>query len=173
MTNNNEFAITTIDNYNTTTTLQKKSTKRFGVKPEKKPVAKKTKTSPFSCYTDKISDLVTDPTIPTDTENTLNIKKDEDSLTVKTPVDSKSSDYWTIVHYKFDIIANVVPHDRWKHAKGAVKISLLGQHPDDLATSKELITLIQFVFDRLMRHPNKKITRQHKPKKKKKIIKCV
>ena len=60
-------------------------------------------------------DLITDPSIPTDAENTLNtlnIKKDEDSLTVKTPVENTAIDYWTIAHYKCAKIANVAPQDR-------------------------------------------------------------
>lgn len=64
------------------------------------------------CYTDKILDLITDPTIPTDAENTLNIKKDDCSLTVKTPVDNTAVDYWTIAHYKCAKIANVALQDR-------------------------------------------------------------
>lgn len=52
-------------------------------------------------------DLITDPSIPTDAENTLNIKKDEDSLTVKTPVENTAIDYWTIAHYKCAKIAKI------------------------------------------------------------------
>ncbi|KAE9525807.1 hypothetical protein AGLY_014033 [Aphis glycines] len=151
---------------NIVTTLQKKGTsKRLAVKPDKKPVSKKTKKSTsISCYTDKILDLITDPTIPTDAENTLNIKKDECSLTVKTPVENTAVDYWTIAHYKCAKIANVALQDRWKHAECLLKISLTGQHPDDLNTAKEMVTLIQSVFDRMMKHPNKKLLR-HRPKK--------
>ncbi|XP_050064156.1 uncharacterized protein LOC126552999, partial [Aphis gossypii] len=61
----------------------------------------------------KILDLITDPTIPTDAENTLNIKKDDCSLTVKTPVDNTAVDYWTIAHYKCAKIANVALQDRY------------------------------------------------------------
>ena len=64
------------------------------------------------CYTDKILDLITDPTIPTDAENTLNIKKDDCSLTVKTPVDNTAVDYWTIAHYKCAKIDKVALQDR-------------------------------------------------------------
>ncbi|XP_050065369.1 uncharacterized protein LOC126554332 [Aphis gossypii] len=150
---------------NIATTSQKKGTsKRLAVKPEKKPVSKKTKKSTAICYTDKILDLITDPTIPTDAENTLNIKKDDCSLTVKTPVDNTAPDYWTIAHYKCAKIANVALQDRWKHAECSLKISLTGQHPDDLTTAKEMVTLIQSVFDKMMRHPAKKLLR-HRPKK--------
>ncbi|XP_050066566.1 uncharacterized protein LOC126555720 [Aphis gossypii] len=113
---------------------------------------------------DKILDLITDLTIPTDEENTLNIKKDDCSLTVKTPVDNTAVDYWTIAHYKCAKIDNVALQDRWKHAECSLKISLTGQHPDDLTTAKEMVTLIQSVFDKMMRHPAKKLLR-HKPKK--------
>ncbi|KAF0691452.1 Uncharacterized protein FWK35_00035519 [Aphis craccivora] len=93
------------------------------------------------CYTDKILDLIAGPIIPTVTENTLNIKKDEDSLTVKTPVENTAIDYWTIAHYKCAKTANVAPQDRWKHAECLLKISLTGQHPDDLTTGKEMVTI--------------------------------
>ncbi|XP_050056238.1 uncharacterized protein LOC126549881 [Aphis gossypii] len=137
---------------------------KVSCKTEKKPVSKKTKKSTAICYTDKILDLITDPTIPTDAENTLNIKKDDCSLTVKTPVDNTAVDYWTIAHYKCAKIDKVALQDRWKHAECSLKISLTGQHPDDLTTAKEMVTLIQSVFDKMMRHPAKKLLR-HKPKK--------
>ncbi|KAF0718855.1 Uncharacterized protein FWK35_00027465, partial [Aphis craccivora] len=81
-----------------------------------------------------------------------------------TPVENTAIDYWSIAHYKCAKIANVAPQDRWKHAECLLKISLTGQHPDDLTTGKEMVTLIQSVFDRMMRHPNKKLLR-HRPKK--------
>ncbi|XP_050066013.1 uncharacterized protein LOC126555091 [Aphis gossypii] len=94
----------------------------------------------------------------------LEYKKDDCSLTVKTPVDNTAVDYWTIAHYKCAKIDKVALQDRWKHAECSLKISLTGQHPDDLTTAKKMVTLIQSVFDKMMRHPAKKLIR-HKPKK--------
>ncbi|KAE9523022.1 hypothetical protein AGLY_016653 [Aphis glycines] len=157
-----EESVVVSEDYIATTSQKKGTSKRLAVKPEKKPVSKKTKKSTAIYYTDKILDLITDPTIPTDAENTLNIKKD--SLTVKTPVENTAVDYWTIAHYECAKIANVALQDRWKHAECSLKISLTGQHPDDLTTAKEMVTLIQSVFDKMMRHPDKKLLR-HRPKK--------
>jgi hypothetical protein len=55
---------------------------------------------------------MTDDSIELDATNSLSITQNEITVTVKTPVDPKAVDYWTLTHYKSAKIANVTPKDR-------------------------------------------------------------
>ncbi|XP_050065226.1 uncharacterized protein LOC126554179 [Aphis gossypii] len=63
-------------------------------------------------YLDNIEKLLQNEKIETDIINTITVKQDDDLINVKSPTDERSSEYWTISHYKIKNIKNVDSKNR-------------------------------------------------------------
>ncbi|XP_060841846.1 uncharacterized protein LOC132931228 [Rhopalosiphum padi] len=123
---------------------------------EKKNNGKKSKKN--VSYRDKIGKMMKDHKIALEVRNSMSIRQDDGILIVKAPADEKSTDYWTLSHYKTKNIEHVDSKDRWKHAECSMKLSITDQAKDQ-AISSELNELVQTLFDRFMKDSKKKITR--------------
>ncbi|XP_060844085.1 uncharacterized protein LOC132924039 [Rhopalosiphum padi] len=102
--------------------------------------------------------MMKDQKIALEITNSTSIRQDDGILIVKAPADEKSTDYWTLSHYKTKNIEHVDSKDRWKHAECSMKLAITDQAKDQ-AISSELNELVQTLFDRFMKDSKKKITR--------------
>ncbi|XP_050064716.1 uncharacterized protein LOC126553614 [Aphis gossypii] len=109
-------------------------------------------------YLDNIEKLLQNEKIETDIINTITVKQDDDLINVKSPTDERSSEYWTISHYKIKNIKNVDSKNRWKHAECSLKVTITDQTKDQ-ELKNNLTEVVQKIFTRFMTDPKRKITR--------------
>lgn len=63
-------------------------------------------------YLDNIESLLKNEKIETDIVNTITVRQGDNLINIKSPTDDKSSEYWTISHYKVKNIKNVDSRNR-------------------------------------------------------------
>ncbi|XP_028044426.1 uncharacterized protein LOC113560058 [Rhopalosiphum maidis] len=109
-------------------------------------------------YREKIGKMMKDQKIRLEITNSMNIRQEDGILIVKATADEKSTDYWTLSHYKTKNIEHVDSKDRWKHVECSMKLEITDE-VNDQTISSEPNEFVQTLFDRILKDSKKKITR--------------
>ncbi|KAE9523343.1 hypothetical protein AGLY_016291 [Aphis glycines] len=141
----------------------KKQNTRSKIKKQVKSNKNKTMARKNISYLDNIESLLKNEKIETDIINTITVKQGDNLINVKSPTDEKSSEYWTISHYKLENIKNVDIKNRWKKAECSLKVTITDQAKDQ-ELKNNLSEVVQTIFTRFMSDPKRKIVRSKSSK---------
>uniref|UniRef100_A0A2S2N9I7 Uncharacterized protein n=1 Tax=Schizaphis graminum TaxID=13262 RepID=A0A2S2N9I7_SCHGA len=76
-------------------------------------------------YREKIYQVFKDKRIRNDITNSISVRRSSGRITTtQFDADEKSTDYWTLTHYKTKNIKHIESNDRWKHTKCSVKLAI-------------------------------------------------
>ncbi|XP_029348387.1 uncharacterized protein LOC115034947 [Acyrthosiphon pisum] len=84
----------------------------------------------------------------------LSFRQGDGVVTIKTPFEEKSKEYWVLSHYKVAKIENVPVKDRWKFSEATVRLYTSDESKDQTLHTG-LNETMQTIFDKLLTDPKR------------------
>ncbi|XP_029345911.1 uncharacterized protein LOC103312026 [Acyrthosiphon pisum] len=105
-------------------------------------------------YRDNVSERLRSEEFDVEIFNSLTFRQGDGVVTIKTPFEEKSKEYWVLSHYKVANIENVPVKDRWKFSEATVRLYTSDESKDQTLHTG-LNETMQTIFDKLLTDPKR------------------